>query len=120
MSIKTMGDRNSHLSLYCLSEPPISSIECGEQRNCYDNLGEREIRYVYNYYSLDFIKEYRCKRSGLPLRDKYNTITMIAEKAKYNKVKSLIDFTNEKELHQYDEVFYPSDEDEFYLERGIS
>lgn len=120
MSIKTMGDRNSHLSLYCLSEPPISSIECGEQRNCYDNLGEREIRYVYNYYSLDFLKEYRCKRSILPLRDNTITITAIVEKAKHNKVKSLIDFTNEKELHQYDEVFYPSDEDEFYLERGIS
>lgn len=120
MSIKTMGGRNSHLSLYCLSEPPISSIECGEQRKYYYNLGEREILYVYNYYSLDFLKEYRCKRSGLPLRDKYNTITAIVEKAKYNKVKSLIDFTNEKELHQYDEVFYPSDEDEFYLERGIS
>ena len=120
MSIKTMGGRNSNLSLYCLSEPPISSIECGEQRNCYDNLGEREIRYVYNYYSLDFLKEYRCKRSILPLRDNHITITAIVEKAKYNKVKSLIDFTNEKELHQYDEVFYPSDEDEFYLERGIS
>lgn len=119
MSIKTMGCRNSHLSLYCLSESPISLIECGEQRKCYYSLGECEIRYVYNYYSLDFLKEYRCKRSSLPLRDKYNTITTIAEKAKYNKVKSLIDFTNEKELHQYDEVFYPSDEDEFYLERGI-
>lgn len=119
MSIKTMGDRNSHLSLYCLSEPPISSIECGEQRKCYYNLGEREIRYVYNYYSLDFIKEYRCKPLRLHLY-KYNTITTIAEKAKYNKVKSLIDFTNEKELHQYDEVLYPADDDEFYLERGIT